>query len=814
MRHHIVLPLVCAAMVFGLLSCSQGFQSPTVPGSDPSFRPTDSGDNTSCSAKSLWGFWDVSIDPSSGAVDVVPLRGVEFKANVTMFLQPPAGKLTNLKINIVDMSNFPTEGLIDVDVTLVHPFPGLDVYTGFDVLGVFVHDGDAYSSYDPSIFYARASEVAKLLNPDGYTRWFNPQEFTQSGILGFTEGKLGNKGMTFTATLNPYRYFCDGLGSDDDLTEFFHEATNVEQRGLFSSTGSNTRLYRLQFPMLGPVPILTFQYAVIASWEPPVIDPPVNIPDDFPISANAKEAFQLSIADNGSTLFYDNGIGGGTVKIRAEMFDWGAQQNSLGILGEFSKIVVESPNSNVLGDYLEFLPDDFEPYTQPGTAVSSIAELEFTGVEPTSKDDVEFLVTVVGKEGDTYNQGFPVPAPDVPLSGYWRFTIPVGSNPCANFEVTGADPSPAESGQAYTGFIVSGTNFQNGTNLAVDIVDGTDVLASATNVLWVDPSTITCDFDFCGVNPGDFDLRVTNGCDPISYASIAYTIAPDPLKNIYLRSVQISDLGVRQDTGEPYVQFADNQTWIYDEDYSNGQYMNMYGAANLDRIDVLNCGEASMGSTTSYGQYIYVRDTNSYWLAGYSGNMLDVMVIYDNTRHYYVQNAGSSILHTRRTCPAHGGNLASYTNVGAGPGLINMAAVKGIDTSSDLPENITAWFYILEGAPDFSVERINYDDVGSGHVWHQNQTFLSGPGNGSNQVNDPKDISVDIDDYVYILDKLSTGQPVVKIYDSNMNYIGEVGDSVTISGDPLRIDVDKGDGEVHVAHTNGVSIFRFCELPF
>ena len=57
----------------------------------------------------IWGLWDITIDTRSAEITAVPIRGVEFKANVTMFLQPPAGSLINLKFENLDLGNYLTD---------------------------------------------------------------------------------------------------------------------------------------------------------------------------------------------------------------------------------------------------------------------------------------------------------------------------------------------------------------------------------------------------------------------------------------------------------------------------------------------------------------------------------------------------------------------------------------------------------------------------------------------------------------------------------------------------------------------------------
>ena len=190
MKSHIPGFWVIAVIGLIAISCSGVSMNPVLPDSTGQQIASQQTVDTIPVSKHLWGYWDIAIDATSGAMEIVPVRGVEFCANVTMFLQPPAGKITNLGIKVTDLSQYFDQGLIDVEVTLIHPFPGLDQFTGFDVMGVFIHDGDELGEYDGDVFYGRGTEVARLLNSDGMTRWYNPNEFTATGLLGFTEGAL------------------------------------------------------------------------------------------------------------------------------------------------------------------------------------------------------------------------------------------------------------------------------------------------------------------------------------------------------------------------------------------------------------------------------------------------------------------------------------------------------------------------------------------------------------------------------------------------------------------------------------------------
>ncbi len=54
----------------------------------------------------------------------------------------------------------------------------------------------------------------------------NPTEFTQSGLLGYTEGNLGLHGIDFNATVNGYKYFAEGIIPTETLDEYFADPAN------------------------------------------------------------------------------------------------------------------------------------------------------------------------------------------------------------------------------------------------------------------------------------------------------------------------------------------------------------------------------------------------------------------------------------------------------------------------------------------------------------------------------------------------------------------------------------------------------------
>ncbi|HDS31130.1 MAG TPA: hypothetical protein ENN67_08820, partial [Firmicutes bacterium] len=426
MNGRFIQTILTALLILTLGSCSQKQDfsplDPNLTSSAEISRPA--------SSTQLWGLYEIAIDPSGSSAEIVPMRTSQFTCNVIVFMQPPLGSTTNMGIQVMDVSKFATEGFIDVDVRLTHPFPGLALYTGFDVMGVFIHNGDKTGIYDGNIRYATGIDSAVLLNADGYTRWYNPVEFLQPNILGFVEGALGTKGAGFNATLNPFKYYCDSLASTQDATEFFQVPANVANRGLYSPS-TNVRRYELKFPFVGGAPEAKFQYAIVASWELPLVNPPLDIPNDFPIEANRAEAILLSVEDNDSTLWWEDGMGGGNVKIRAELWDWGSMVNPAGIIGEIGNVIVESNDVDLGAPYLVLTPAEIEPFLSEGTAASSVAMLEFTDVTPLHDGEATFLITIESSDPNSYEQGFGVPIPDAPLASYFFFTLPVGPKiPC------------------------------------------------------------------------------------------------------------------------------------------------------------------------------------------------------------------------------------------------------------------------------------------------------------------------------------------------------------------------------------------------
>ncbi len=259
----------------------------------------------------LWGYYDVYIDIENRTAEVVPNRQVMFAVNVARFINDPP---SNLAIQILEIEHDSNYVDIDIDVTLTHPFPGLHKYDGYDVRGVFVGDASGTLAYNGSLTYPGLGTDQYMLDdpvnsdgggPDGYTRWFNPTEFTTPGLFGYTPGAFQPPDFDGDATLCPYRYFADGLGAKQDLWEFL---TATDDNGVFAAGETNTRNYYLRFPYTKE---MEFGYAIVADWGGPTVHP-----------SNAAEAVTCSVIDN-SDVYYPYSAGGnGDLILDISLFGW------------------------------------------------------------------------------------------------------------------------------------------------------------------------------------------------------------------------------------------------------------------------------------------------------------------------------------------------------------------------------------------------------------------------------------------------------------------------------------------------------------
>lgn len=455
----------------------------------------------------LWGYYDVRIDPESHEAIIAPIREAEFTLNVTGFLQPKWADSNLVSIYLdSDESDF-ANGYVVCDVTLTHPFPGLAYYRGFDVRGIVMgHDSRALD-YDYSARYAGPEDL-NLLNPDGFTRWWNPSEFGPKGSLfGYIDGSLAPRDYIPTATLNGYKYFADEIGRDEPLV------LDPANRGSFANNpGVNTRRYEIQFPVVDDMPQYRFGYAVDASWAEPdeEFDPSYPL-EAFPPDANCAEAYLGEVTDNGTTAWYEGeGDYGGEVKLTIEIFDWQAADNPDGLPGELVGLWLE-------GEFTEEPVDLLSgAIILPGGPTSSVFEVEISNPVPTHAGPNNLWIIAESAFPSTYEPQIeqdtsPFRWPRKPLAAYMRSSVEIAGVHPQNAPVVAAiDPDEGISGDSIL-VTVTGQNFEEGCQVELrESGEQQPTIIEGQEESRIDETEVRCAIDLLDAPAGLYDVAVVN----------------------------------------------------------------------------------------------------------------------------------------------------------------------------------------------------------------------------------------------------------------------------------------------------------------
>ena len=379
------IPFVGILSLMALLGCSSG-------GGDI-LQPEVKAEVNAASHHN-WGVWEFTACPEEGTLDAAQLRTGNMHLNALQFLEPPA--LVYLTLDSVEFIG----DVIECDIGLRHPFLGLDEFTGFDVSGILITNGSVSGFEDPNLVMAGDGDT-RLLNPDGYTRWWNPSEFPYDGTMfGYKDGMLGTPDVIghYNSTLNAYKFFCDDLDADDPVGNL--GATN---RCVFTAGQKNVRHYSIEMGDDG----LVFNYAVDASWKSPTGDPPWEVPGSFDEDANKPEAWHVSVTEFENTLWNDGVASGGDLRLQIMVWDHYDAEDSIAKL--------ESPGN---------FPAMSESVPYMGGSGYAAYGFQIYGVTP-AEDEIEILVQV---ESNSY--GYQGLLPGEMVTAYLIYSAEVsGTNP-------------------------------------------------------------------------------------------------------------------------------------------------------------------------------------------------------------------------------------------------------------------------------------------------------------------------------------------------------------------------------------------------
>ena len=464
--------LLIATLIYG---CSSGGgEIPVVP---------DEGRTAveSLSNQHLMGFWQVMIDTTTGTGEIVDLRSSDLIINVLGFMEPPPLVSLNIDWNTLIIDDVNNQ--IIVDVIFSHPIPDA-VFMGFDCRGMV---------FGPDV-----------LNADGYSVVCSP-EFFDGVPFGYMDGLLGAPhSIAGYSGLAAYKYFCDGLGKDDVLSDFMDDEGNLADRGVFSEAPQkNTRHMILDWNNSAQA-FFVFNYAVYANYDWPVGDP-VDSPDDFDITtANSAEAFCCSVYELANSLFFASGSGGGDISLQVEVWDW---------QGDITDVTVESWEPGIITQA------SYDVIAGPGTSKSTIYEFYAMPGDPTTTGDLDLLITVTDPVtfGAAWFFGLLDPGNSMygeELYNCFKYTttviecappVPTSITPNAFFAYPGI----------YDDVDIVGDFFELAGGVTdVYLDDGTDEV-HATDINVIDDENMTCDFDvsnFTGAE-GLYDLVVVTACE-------------------------------------------------------------------------------------------------------------------------------------------------------------------------------------------------------------------------------------------------------------------------------------------------------------
>ena len=813
MHRWLVLSLTVLLSLVVTAACSNNSQQPVL--------PDTKGDLTSATSSFengnsfLLGYYDVYFDIGTAEFEVIENRTASFTLNIVPFLNQMTIPQNGITFDsIVLHQDDPSFLGVDVEFSIYHPFPGYDQYDAYDLRGIIIGDGADTLMYD-GLRTARHGTDLWMKNPDGYTRWFNPTEFTSELIFGYVPG--GWQNYAGNATLNPYKYYAKHLQKDDDLWAYLTGDNNWD--GIFESGAG--RNMELEFPLPPDGLGIRFGYAVVVCWEDQGSEGPfypVHVPEPVAISVTVTPDIWYNEIDGS----------GGDLILDLDLFAWENQPDSVKI------------ESSVLDSVVEF---DYETYASPGGDHYSTWHVEASAKQLHTADDHYFRV-IAEYENLGYSNDFPdIPHPLSPLAAFFRSDLEIGSGPGnqpPDCDIT-SDPEVPYSGSipVTITFDASGSsdpdadvltfawdtdndgNFDDGFNPTVDVMYDTE-------------GTYTV----C--------VKVSDGISESICCISDFEIIDETVwKNIPLRNnFAAYDVAVIHDNGDILILYSDDQVWKYPADtcYQSGE---LFYTVNCDSpshdfhptmMDCNRLGVAILGHTATNVMWTWHYDSDGNKLGEYglcgacTGNpklMPDVTAFANNGAyhdHLAVIAGGNPGTYETNWWYNYGPEdtynsfNGQWASLRALPGITyfdhrEVIALEGDINGDDL--------WLLEGPPENKGTRWTNGSGGVYAITYDGSYFPS----SSDLVywHSPVDLTRDENNRLLMLDE-NSGQGIISAWipgAAGGTYESEVGDPTTISEQPRAVDGSDYDGKMFVIHgdtynsTTGykLSIFFPDELP-
>jgi len=745
----------------------------------------------------LWGYFNVAIDPETQTASANLNRHAMTTWNLVKAIDMiPA----SLSFELVSISETDEYWDVDVDVSITHPYEGVEKFNVYGVRGILMTDGATRVPLDNNLYHGIPGADQVMLTdpveldgggPDGYTRWFNPAEFYIPGLLGYYDGNFSSGGYTPTATLNPYKYFADGLGPQDDLWDFL---VNTDTDGVFSGGATNSRNYYIRFPKsVG----LKFSYAIAAVWDGP---------DNHPARVYDPVGVNVEITDE---LYYESSTqNGGYLHLDISIFDWGESLVADDGYGEYIKdfrVTVWSP----IFSGVSFQP---APMVTGGGVNYSTCDVDISMNSIETPGTTYFLVSIRRWALD-YSNDFGVHnlAASERLSAYFKYDLVIDEEhtnypPHCSLYV-GSPPPWTELPYTHR-FDASGCSDLNSDDILTyewDF-DGDGIFNEDPDDRYTGSSEFP-EHTFYEDYEGPIGLRVDDGHGGVDECSEFFDFNVHPKNNLPLRpDATAFDLAVFKVPEELLILYDDGQVWKYTYDgfYMDGAFF-FQTEVGADRISISYDGTIIIGGNQEgVLEWVGSYDSAGNLIQEYSpvGRVYDVVGYDITTSDYYgficdTNQPGFDFATYVIRPPLYAEPEATLKINGSGPGRLNKNLIVGIEAGSYSGSKV----YILEKAPECSLECFSYDYADYYNTVGGVQSDFEG-------FWDPIDVTITNSNNFYVIDKLSTGETAIKKYPAyswpETIYI----DTGKISGEPLRIDsVNHIDSKIiFILHSNGLSI--------
>jgi hypothetical protein len=332
-------------------------------------------------------------------------------------------------------------------------------------MGVIISNGDATLNYGVNV--GQLGTDTYMTNADGYTRWFNPTEFTTELIFGYAPGGIQN--LAGNALINPYKAYGSGLDPDGDLWEWLTGGSNND--GLWE-TGAG-RYMDLEFPYTPDGEGLSFAYAAVLCWEEQYDGPYTPYHRQEPIACKAE------VTDE--SIWCDGTNSGGNLTLDMDLWAWGGQPSHVRVESTVLSSVVDVTDPPTVGgdNYSTYhldAPVDVPLSTSLGHEFWVIAECDNFDYSNGFEDDV-------------------VPHADGVLTAFFKFPLYVSPTPYCMTEFVSITPSSAGMGTTVNNAYVVCTELEAGPSLGVKLTNGVDPDIIGTGVTLMSPTTMNADFD-------------------------------------------------------------------------------------------------------------------------------------------------------------------------------------------------------------------------------------------------------------------------------------------------------------------------------